>query len=141
MKHFDEITIQKYIDNELSLEERTVVEKHLATCKECKKQVENRRVFAENVKKSFDGLVPDDIEIPEFKVSYQPKKNKTLRIALISSISTACAILLAFFIIKGVKKEPENNEIFDIYDFITIEEYDANKPMTEQLFTYMENNI
>ena len=141
MKHFDEITIQKYIDNELSSEKKTEVEMHLETCEECKKQVENQRVFAENVKKSFDGLVPDDTEIPEFKVSYQPKKNRTLKIALISSISTACAILLAFFIIKGIKKEPENNEIFDIYDFITIEEYDANKPMTEQMFTYMDNNI
>ena len=141
MKHFDEITIQKYIDNELSPEERIAVEKHLETYKECKKQVENQRVFAENVKKSLDGFVPENIEIPEFKVSYQPKKNRTLKIALISSLSTACAILLAFFIIKGIKKEHENNEIFDIYDFITIEEYDANKPMTEQMFTYMDNNI
>ena len=141
MKHFDEITIQKYIDNELSPEEKTEVEMHLETCEECKKQVENQRVFAEKVKKSLDEFVPENIEIPEFKVSYQPKKNRTLKIALISSISTACAIMLAFFIIKGIKKEPENNEIFDIYDFITIEEYDANKPMTEQMFTYMDNNI
>ena len=141
MKHFDEITIQKYIDNELSPEEKTEVEMHFETCEECKKQVENQRVFAENAKKSLDGFVPENIESPEFKVSYQPKKNRTLRIALISSISTACAILLAFLIIKGIKKEPENNEIFDIYDFITIEEYDANKPMTEQMFTYMNNNI
>jgi anti-sigma factor RsiW len=138
MKHFDEITIQKYIDNELSPEERVAVEMHLETCEECKKQVENQRVFSEKVKDSLDGFVPDDIKIPEFKLSYQPKKTRTLRIVLISSLSTACAILLAFFIIKGLKKEPEN---FDIYDFITIEEYDANKPMTEQLFTYMENNI
>ena len=138
MKHFDEITIQKYIDNELSPEERAAVEMHLETCEECKKQVENQRVFSEKVKDSLDGFVPDDIKIPEFKLSYQPKKTRTLRIVLISSLSTACAILLAFFIIKGLKKEPEN---FDIYDFVTIEEYDANKPMTEQLFTYMENNI
>lgn len=138
MKHFDEITIQKYIDNELSPEERYEVEKHLENCKECSEQVENQRVFSEKVKDSLDGFVPDDIKIPEFQLSYQPKKTRTLRIILISSLSTACAILLAFFIIKGLKKEPEN---FDIYDFITIEEYDANKPMTEQLFTYMENNI
>lgn len=138
MKHFDEITIQKYIDNELSPEERVAVEMHLETCEECSEQVENQRVFSEKVKDSLDGFVPDDIKIPEFKISYQPKKARTLRIVLISSLSTACAILLAFFIIKGLKKEPEN---FDIYDFITIEEYDANKPMTEQLFTYMENNI
>lgn len=138
MKNFDEITIQKYIDNELSPEERYEVEKHLENCKECSEQVENQRVFSEKVKDSLDGFVPDDIKIPEFKLSYQPKKTRTLRIVLISSLSTACAILLAFFIIKGLKKEPEN---FDIYDFITIEEYDANKPMTEQLFTYMENNI
>lgn len=138
MKHFDEITIQKYIDNELSPEERYEVEKHLENCKECSEQVENQCVFSEKVKDSLDGFVPDDIKIPEFQLSYQPKKTRTLRIILISSLSTACAILLAFFIIKGLKKEPEN---FDIYDFITIEEYDANKPMTEQLFTYMENNI
>lgn len=138
MKNFDEITIQKYIDNELSPEERYEVEKHFENCKECSEQVENQRVFSEKVKDSLDGFVPDDIKIPEFKLSYQPKKTRTLRIVLISSLSTACAILLTFFIIKGLKKEPEN---FDIYDFITIEEYDANKPMTEQLFTYMENNI
>lgn len=141
MKHFDEITIQKYIDNEFSPEERYEVEKHLENCKECSEQVENQRVFSEKVKDSLDGFVPDDIKIPEFKLSYQPKKTRTLRIVLIYSLSTACAILLAFFIIKGVKNEPEKNNISDIYDFVTIEEYDANKPMTEQLFTYMENNI
>ncbi len=141
MKHFDEITIQKYIDNELSPEERVAVEMHLETCEECKKQVENQRVFSEKVKNSFDGLVTNDIEIPEFKISYQPKKARTLRIVLISSLSTACAILLAFFIIKGIKNEPEKNNVSDIYDFFTIEEYDANKPMTEQMFTYMDNNI
>ena len=128
MKHFDEITIQKYIDNELSPEERVAVEMHLETCEECKKQVENQRVFSEKVKNSFDGLVTDDIEIPEFKISYQPKKARTLRIVLISSLSTACAILLAFFIIKGLKKEPErfdkltydneHNKLFDHLDLI-----------------------
>jgi len=138
MKHFDETTIQKYLDNELSPEKRNEVEKHLENCQECSKQVENQRVFAENVKKSIETFVPNEVEIPDFKIAYQPKKTRTLRIVLISSLSTACAILLAFFIIKGFKKEPEN---YDIYDFITIEEYDANKPMTEQLFTYIENNI
>lgn len=138
MKHFDETTIQKYLDNELSPEERNKVEKHIENCQECSKHVENQRVFAENVKKSLDVFVPNEAEIPDFKIAYQPKKTRALRIVLISSISTACAILLAFFIIKGFKKEPEN---YDIYDFITIEEYDANKPMTEQLFTYIENNI
>lgn len=138
MKHFDETTIQKYLDNELSPEERNEVEKHLENCQECSKQVENQRVFAENVKKSIEAFVSNEVEIPDFKIAYQPKKTRTLRIVLISSLSTACAILLAFFIIKGFKKEPEN---YDIYDFITIEEYDANKPMTEQLFTYIENNI
>lgn len=141
MKHFDEITIQKYIDNELSPEERNEVEMHIETCEECKKQVEIQRVFAENVKKSLDEFVPNEVEIPEFKISHQPKKTRTLRIVLISSLSTACAILLAFFIIRGITKKSEQNDIYDIYDFITIEEYDANKPMTEQMFTYMDNNI
>ena len=141
MKHFDEITIQKYIDNELSKEERNEVEMHIETCEECKKQVEIQRVFAENVKKSLDEFVPNEVEIPEFKISHQPMKTRTIRIVLISSLSTACAILLAFFIIRGITKKSEQNDIYDIYDFITIEEYDANKPMTEQMFTYMDNNI
>ena len=141
MKHFDELTIQKYIDNELSKEERNEVEMHIETCEECKKQVEIQRVFAENVKKSLDEFVPNEVEIPEFKISHQPKKTRTIRIVLISSLSTACAILLAFFIIRGITKKSEQNDIYDIYDFITIEEYDANKPMTEQMFTYMDNNI
>ena len=78
MKHFDEITIQKFIDNELSPEERNEVEMHLVTCEECKKQVENQRVFAEKVKDSLDRFVPDSVVIPEFKVSYRPKKKQKL---------------------------------------------------------------
>ena len=140
MKHIDEITIQKYIDNELSQEDRKAVEMHIAECEQCREQLENQRVFAEKVKKSLDELVTDDVFVPEFKITSNHKRIRTWRIALISSISTACALLLAFFIVKGFQK-PEPKDDFDVYDFITIDEYDANKPMTEQLFTYMENNI
>lgn len=140
MKHIDEITIQKYIDNELSPEERSMVEMHLAECQECSEHIENQRVFVDKIKKSLDGLVPKNDFVPAFHITPRQTKSRTLRIALISSITTACAILLTFFIIKGFQK-PEPKDNFEIYDFITIEEYDANKPMTEQLFTYIENNI
>ena len=65
MKHFDETTIQKYLDNELSPEERNEVEKHLENCQECSKQIDNQRVFAENVKKSIEAFVPNEAEIPD----------------------------------------------------------------------------
>ena len=134
MKHLNDRTIQSYIDNELPESERKTVEMHLEACPSCKQRLESRRAFTEKMKKSLDALVPDDITVPEFSFvrSAMPEVNVT-RIALISSLATACAIALIMLVINLLSK-PQPKPADFIFDYYTIEDYDANKPFAEQEF-------
>ena len=132
MKHLNDKTIQSYIDNELPESERKATETHLEECLSCRQKVESRRAFSEKLKNSLDSLVPDEIAVPEFSFrrTARPEMNVT-RIALISSLATACAIALIALIVNLLPKPKPTNRIIDYY---TIEDYDANKPYAEQEF-------
>ena len=134
MKHLNDRTIQSYIDNELLESERKTVEMHLEACPSCKQRLESRRAFTEKMKESLDTLVPDDITVPEFSFARaaMPEVNVT-RIALISSLATACAIALIVLVINLLSK-PQSKPADFIFDYYTIEDYDANKPFAEQDF-------
>ena len=134
MKHLNDRTIQSYIDNELPESERKTVEMHLEACPSCKQRLESQRAFTEKMKESLDTLVPDDITVPEFSFvrSAMPEVNVT-RIALISSLATACAIALIMLVINLLSK-PQPKPADFIFDYYTIEDYDANKPFAEQEF-------
>ena len=134
MKHLNDRTIQSYIDNELPESERKTVEMHLEACPSCKQRLESQRAFTEKMKESLDTLVPDDITVPEFSFvrSAMPEVNVT-RIALISSLATACAIALIVLVINLLSK-PKPKPADFIFDYYTIEDYDANKPFAEQEF-------
>ena len=134
MKHLNDKTIQNYIDNELPESERKEIESHLEKCPSCKQKVETQRAFSDKLKKSLETLAPDDITVPEFSFgsTASPKVNIT-RIVFISSLSTACAIalvILAFNLFSKPKPEPADF----IFDYYTVEDYDANKPFAEQDF-------
>ena len=134
MKHLNDKTIQNYIDNELPEDERKAIETHLEECPSCKQKVESQRAFSEKLKKSLETLAPDDIPVPEFSFrnAASPKVNIT-RIVFISSFSTACAIALIIFAFNWFSKpKPEPADF--IFDYYTIEDYDANKPFAEQDF-------
>ena len=134
MKHLNNKTIQNYIDNELPEDERKAIETHLEECPSCKQKVESQRAFSEKLKKSLETLAPDDIPVPEFSFrnAASPKVNIT-RIVFISSFSTACAIALIIFAFNWFSKpKPEPADF--IFDYYTIEDYDANKPFAEQDF-------
>ena len=132
MKHLNDKTIQSYIDNELPESERKRVESHLEECLLCKQKVESQRAFADKLKKSLETTVPDDIAVPEFSFrrTTRPDVNVT-RIAIISSLATACAIGLIVIAINLLSKPKPNPSDF-IFDYYTIEDYDANKPFAEQ---------
>lgn len=131
MKHLDNSLIQKYIDNELSGNEAKEINAHLENCELCKHEVEQQKKFSEKIKSSLDSLVSNEISVPEFTLRHYPnQKGKTLKIAIISSLSTACAIALVLLIVKFAKPKPNENEF--IFDYYTIEDYDANKPYPEQ---------
>ena len=132
MKHLNDKTIQNLIDNELPENDRKTVEMHLDECPSCRQRVEAQRAFSEKMKKSLETLVPDEIAVPEFSFrrTARPEMNVT-RIALISSLATACAIALIALIVNLLPKQKPTNRIIDFY---TIEDYDANKPYVEQEF-------
>ena len=134
MKHLNDKTIQSYIDNELPESERKEIESHFEKCPSCKQKVETQRAFSDKLKKSLETLAPDDIEVPEFSFG-NPTRDKVniARIAMISSLSTACAIALVMIVVNLLSK-PKSTPADFIFDYYTIEDYDANKPFAEQDF-------
>lgn len=131
MKHIDNILIQKYIDGELTENERQETEAHLADCASCRQKVDEQCAFSEKVKQSLEKSVPADVEIPPFGIKKEMvSKDRAIHIAIISSLSAACAVALLFLIISFFNSRTKPIEPF--YDYYTIEEYDANKPFSEQ---------
>ena len=132
MKHLNDKTIQSYIDNELPESDRKKVGMHLKACASCRQKVELQRDFSEKIKKSLKILVPNDDAVPEFSFgkATRPKVNVT-RIVFISSLATASAIALIVMAINLLSKPKPTDYIFDFY---TMEDYDANKPSAEQEF-------
>lgn len=130
MKHLNDKTIQSYVDGELTESERQEAASHLEKCPSCKQKAEAQRAFADKLKESLDTLVPEDIAVPKFEFGHtaSPKVNVT-RIAIISSVSTAAAIALIVMAFNLLSKPKPTDYIFDYY---TIEDYDANRPFAEQ---------
>ena len=132
MKHLNDKTIQSYIDGELTESERQEAVSHLEKCPSCKQKAEAQRAFVDKLKESLDTLAPEDLDVPKFEFGHtaSPKVDVT-RIAIISSISTAAAIALIVMAFNLLSKPKPTDYIFDYY---TIEDYDANKPSAEQEF-------
>ncbi len=139
MKHLNDKTIQSYIDNELPESERKRIETHLEECLSCSQKVEAQRAFTEKLKNSMETLVSDNVAVPEFSFgkATRPEVNIT-RIALISSLATACAIALVMMVVNLLSKPEPTDYIFDYY---TIEDYDANKPSAEQEFAEFKMHL
>ena len=137
MKHLDNILIQKYIDGELAEKESRAIELHLADCASCRQKVDEQRALSEKVKQSLEKPVPADVEIPPFGMKKEMvSKDRAIHIAIISSLSAACAVALLFLIISFFNSRTKPIEPF--YDYYTIEEYDANKPFSEQKLALYE---
>ena len=139
MKHLNDKTIQNLIDNELLENDRRTVEMHLDECPSCRQRVEAQRAFSEKMKKSLETLVPDEIAVPEFSFGKATRQEVNVnRIVLISSLATACSIALIAVLINLLSKPKPADYIFDYY---TIEDYDANKPFAEQEFAEFKLHI
>lgn len=139
MKHLNDKTIQNYIDGELTESKRQETASHLEKCPSCKQKVEAQRAFSDKLKESLDTLAPEDLDVPKFEFGHtaSPKVDVT-RIAIISSISTAAAIALIVMAFNLLSKPKPTDYIFDYY---TIEDYDANKPSAEQEFAEFKMHL
>ena len=123
MKHIDNELIQKYIDGEATLFEKSYVEKHIADCQECADNIENHKKLINFVKRDFS---VEDIEIPEFTKPVRTRSHKRY----IYYIAAACIACLLFLLIPDKKvTEEKTPEIVFLY---TIDEYDANETILEQ---------
>lgn len=140
MKHLDNILIQKYIDGELTEKECQEAEAHLADCLSCRQKVDEQRAFSEKVKHSLEKTIPDEIEITPFCIKEETvSKDRAVRIAIISSLATACAVALLFVVINFIQSRPKPIEPF--YDYYMTEEFDANKPFSEQELAFYEMKL
>jgi predicted anti-sigma-YlaC factor YlaD len=124
--------IQKYIDGEVTAEERALVDNHSKDCVTCSQQIIHQEQMAEAIKKSIDLLSAEDKEIPTFKHKglTTAKKHFFSGRTIVYSISAAC--LLVFFLMICLK---ENVSV--IRKQVTVvhclgADIDANRPLAEQ---------
>jgi len=60
------------------------------------------------------------------------------RIVVVASISSVSVVLLVWLFVNVFRSQTSPMPEHYYIDFVDVEEYDANKPLTEQNFTYLE---
>lgn len=99
----NELTVQRYIDGELTESERTLVDQHLSLCQACTKKNHIQTEWAHQVKRSLKNRPVESTEIPEFQIGANPalrRRTKTgflrplLKIAAIITIILGGALIL-----------------------------------------------
>ena len=126
MNCIDKISIQKYIDNECTFNEKVAIEKHLAECGSCQSHYEHQLAQGKLIKDSLNQLSIENIKVPVFQKKVKNKLRK-LENQIIYSLSAACLLL---FVLLFVDKKPDNTQ--NQLVFTNNQEFDSNKPITEQ---------
>ena len=130
MRCIDPDQIQKYIDNEVTLEEKVLIKDHLKHCQACATRTNNQLEMATQVKDTINLITKETIEIPEFAIpEKQNKKHAIISRRLIYSVAAACIIILILIIFQPDNRVDENSEYFmQLVEY----EYDANRTLSEQ---------
>ena len=129
MKHIDDELIQKYIDNEVSEDEVTFLEKHLLTCDECRNVVSEQETLVNDIRGLINSLSEEEIEIPEFN---KPKKNRikrrqTMFLWSVGVASVACVLAFLFLNTEAKSTDDYKNLFYN-----TEHEFDANRSVLQQ---------
>lgn len=119
--------IQKYIDNETSEKENTIIRAHAENCSRCAKAIEERRVLTSQLKALINSG-NNQGEIPEFIEKDNVPDKKSFHINRWIIYGAAACILAAIFIFYP--KQEENIELMFSYNIES--EYNANAPLSEQ---------
>jgi len=128
MKCIDDELIQKYIDGEAHSEEVLRIEKHVASCPQCARKIEEARAFSDGIKRKIGHWGRQPVVIPEFVMPVTGKRKLNVKIKhYIYAVSAACAIFLIVSLFPGQKSE---KEIRLMYNFDG--DFDANRPVSEQ---------
>jgi hypothetical protein len=128
MRCISDDMIQKYIDNETSSKENSIVQNHLATCSKCAKKVEDSRNSANRIKELIGSLNKDEIQVPVFKEPENHKKTFSIHYKKVFYVAAVACLVIIFFLIQQKPKD----EIECVYSYDLESEYNANLPVSEQ---------
>lgn len=122
--------IQKYIDDEISLEESVSVKQHLANCEFCESKLIAQQNLVIDIKSTLNLLTENTIDIPPMVLPFQVNRRRlVLKRRLVYALSAAC-VLLFFVMIFPTNRDLKQNEISMLQSFD--EDYDANLPFSQQ---------
>ncbi|QZE15781.1 zf-HC2 domain-containing protein [Halosquirtibacter laminarini] len=129
MTCINEDLIQRYIDTEVTSEEKAYIENHLQSCEYCNKQVEQQRQLAAHLKGMISQFQSSNIEIPPFE---EIKKTGHLfryhKRKVVGALLVAASIVISCFLFQP-KEEKQKNYLIT-YDLE--QSLDANLPLEEQ---------
>lgn len=129
MKCIKDELIQRYLDGEVSSQEREMVQSHIRTCEKCACRIEEQQVFIVHLKKQLRPSFRQPIEIPPFAMS---KVNKhcflTNKKYILYATSVACILLLLLLFVHPRKKDAAEFQPL----FLLESDFDANKPVSQQ---------
>ncbi len=129
MKCIEEEDIQRYIDQETTIEETKYIEFHIASCIDCKQKYLNHKKLCDEFVHSFNKIHSHEIIIPEFKYPKAPKRSlKSKYKKLVYTISAASIIAFAYFYFNNTNAGYKENLYMNSYDEI----FDANKSIGQQ---------
>lgn len=87
-------TIQLFVDNEMTEQERYIVGQHLACCQECEQKIKDQTEWSNLVKKTLGSSLYNPVEIPEFWNPSTSVKQKSKRHLLYPLLKIAAVIII-----------------------------------------------
>jgi len=95
MKCIDDELIQRFIDGETDSQETARIEKHLAECYQCARNVEAQGAFADVIKNEIGQWNRQPVIVPGFVTPVSRKNKLNLKIRhYLYAVSAAAAVLL-----------------------------------------------
>jgi len=118
MNCFNEEEIQKYIDGELSEEQQSSMNKHIATCKSCKDNIRSQKNISNIITQELNSLISDDISIPNIEIITKRKNIVNIR-RIVYTVSAASLIFVLWLFLPNSTKTEQNQ-------IVTIQEVNQN---------------
>ena len=128
MKCIDDELIQKFIDGETDSQETGQIEKHLAGCSQCARNVEEKRTFTDDIKRALRQDI--GIIVPGFVKPVFRKRRLNLKIRHYIYAASAAAAVLLFLFLFPERKELHPNSLHLIYSLDG--DFDSNKTVSQQ---------
>jgi len=144
MRHIDSDILQKYLDGEVSTDEKTGVEAHLTSCDICSFRLAQLQGRAERIKRLLNQNSDVEVVLPplpsningklsvnvsDFSASSESRVKRPLLKRWTIGLSAACLIGMVF-LYKPLVCRSENQKIVRMQREIV--EVDANRPYSEQ---------